>query len=664
MCQKMALTFCLGMFVFLGIGLDKFCAAQTTVIIAEGEYVMGSGETMEVAEERAKKLAMQNAAEQAGAFVKSYSEVKNFILESDVIEVIANHSMQVEVIDLKKTVLGDVDAIRFYVKIQATMSEEEIEANLKKVREDQSIVDAYTRLKADYEKQNLEMEQLKNQLAVAVGADRKKIAGMISEEEKKFKANLWVEKAQTSSYFTDEALDAYKKAVELNPDLAQAYVGMADVLRFQNMGEPWELAELEKKLEKLNEALAYLDTALSIDQNYADAYAMRAGLLEEVRNTERSIHAQKEESEVFSETEYNERIWKDINRAIALGASNKADLCQKRAWFHLGDMQSAEIEQAPTDIVITHLDKAIADINQAIALCEDGDLERLSGYCYTKAKIYDYAKNYYIRKDDAAKEKQYEELAGQWFQKAGELAREKEVLSEQAATAGEELMQTTEIGKLFYELEMGGWRQKAFGAMKEQEGMNDEERQKIMERKTAELKDRIASGAASAEDYLWVAYNPDESVESRRDNYEKGLALLEARNPEGRDALLLVQLYIYEFQFLSDEQQYDNALEGLNKAQTVVDRHLPRALNVLSLDDFWKIWTQMIQASGNPEDVSRLNKEEAEALYWIRFALQVPRLRAQVYEKLELPSKAMEEYRYLCETLRDEEACKDVERLR
>jgi len=119
--------------IFLLISNKSF-AGNPVEIISDGEYVMGAGETMEVAEEKAKKSAMQKAAEQAGAFVKSYTKVKNLALESDVIEVIANHSMKVDILEKKKTVLGDVDAIRFYVKIRATMTEEEIEANLKKVR--------------------------------------------------------------------------------------------------------------------------------------------------------------------------------------------------------------------------------------------------------------------------------------------------------------------------------------------------------------------------------------------------------------------------------------------------------------------------------------------------------------------------------------------------
>lgn len=226
--NKIFIWFCMVIFLFAGIGYKKAFSSEPVIITAEGEYVMGNGETMEVAEERAKKAAVQKAAEQAGAYVKSYTKVKNLALESDFIEVIANHSMKIEVIEKKKTVLGDVDAIRFYVKIKATMSQEEIESNLKKVMQDQSIVDSYNRLKSDFEKQNKEMERLKRQLELATGGDKMKIAKLISEEEKKYKANLWLERAQqlSSLFEREEALKAYKKALELNPDLPQAYLAL------------------------------------------------------------------------------------------------------------------------------------------------------------------------------------------------------------------------------------------------------------------------------------------------------------------------------------------------------------------------------------------------------------------------------------------------------
>jgi len=643
--------------------------AETREIITEGEYVMGAGETMEVAEERAKKAAIRTAAEKAGAFVKSYTKIKSLALESDVIEVIANHSMKVEVLEKKKSVLGDVEAIRFYVKIKAAITEEEIEANLKKVMEDQSIVDSYNRLKADYEKQNREMEILKKQLVDVVGGDKQKIARLISEEEKKYKANLWVEKAQHLSYL--EALNAYKKALELNPELAEAYVGIADALLFQTIGQP----ELEKKVKGLQGALANLDKAISIDENYADAYAVRVKVLGEIRDKEREIYELKDEfKDKLSEWEetkkqqYDEQILKDINRAIALNASNKADMYKERArWY---EREAFSYERSSPKIGENYFDKAISDIDQAIALCKEGDLECLSKYYGVKAGIYSDAKNYYIITNNAVKDKESEELANQWSQKAQAFGKKQEILSERRESERreserKELEQTTEIGKLSYELEMDGWQEKVLGSLKDRkkaaEGKSDEEKVKMFKEIVAKIKKRISSGIASAEDYLYMAmFGFDDSAEIRINNYAKGIALFEKRNPTGREALLLVHFYIFKAGLHLYNEQYDDALNGVNKAKIMTDKHLAHAHKLLSLNDFW----QLVKTGDVEKNASALNKEEAEAVYWIQFALQIPFLRAKVYEKLDLPSKALKDYRYLCDTLKDEEACKDVKRLK
>lgn len=92
--------------LLLLLPLNNSFASEPVVIISEGEYVMGSGESMEVAYDKAKRAASQKAAEQAGAYVKSYTKVKNLALENDFIEVIANHSMKIEVIEKKKQFSG------------------------------------------------------------------------------------------------------------------------------------------------------------------------------------------------------------------------------------------------------------------------------------------------------------------------------------------------------------------------------------------------------------------------------------------------------------------------------------------------------------------------------------------------------------------------------
>jgi tetratricopeptide (TPR) repeat protein len=654
--------------IFLLISNKSF-AGKPVEIIADGEYVMGAGETMEVAEEKAKKSAMQKAAEQAGAFVKSYTKVKNLALESDVIEVIANHSMKVDILEKKKTVLGDVDAIRFYVKIRATLTEEEIEANLKKVREDQRIVDAYNRLKADYEKQDKEISKLKRQLELATAGDKEKIAKLISEEEKKYKANLWVERAQSliTHWMVDLVdlnviLNSYKRAIELNPDHALAYAGIASLMlqkvqkvsmkKYISESETFSENELKTIIKDLESALINLDKAISIDENYADAYALRAEVREQIKWAKWKM--QSITGEDFDEKQYNEQIIEDINRAIALNASNKADLYEKRA--SLMSSISIMCEGSSSDIE-NYLNKALMDINQAIALCKDD--WKLSFYYRTKASIYLSASSCYSLKDDDKKQEEMQRLHDEWWQKAEEVekALSQRIQQEEKEDTLLKKLQATEFGKLLELLD--SWQERVTGT-KNFNPKSDEGKLKI-----AEIKKRISSGKASAEDYLFMAmFMSDDPVETRKNNFAKGIELFEKRAPQNREALLLVDFYHSQARFLSDNQLYDESLSGLGKAKAIVDKHLTKQKLSKELIDLWKEFQKTEEEEEKINTLSKLNKDEAEAFFWILSSRHIISLRAEIYEKLGLYSKALGEYRYLCEQLQDEKACKDVERLK
>ena len=55
-----------------------------------GEYYMSDFETFEVAQQRAKQRAEQNACEKAGVYVKSFSRTKNFELVDDEVITMTN----------------------------------------------------------------------------------------------------------------------------------------------------------------------------------------------------------------------------------------------------------------------------------------------------------------------------------------------------------------------------------------------------------------------------------------------------------------------------------------------------------------------------------------------------------------------------------------------
>lgn len=667
--------------IFLPRVAPVSCAADTVVVTGEGEYTMGAGETMEVAEERARKAAMRAAAEKAGVFVKSYTQVKNLAVEADIIETVAEHAMKVRVLEKKKTPLGDLEAIKFYVKIEATLTAEEIEANLDKIRKDQGIADAYRRLKADYEKKDKEIERLKRQLETAVGGDRQRIARLISEEEKRYKANLWLERAEALGPFPgDEALKAYRKALEFDPDLAEAYVGMARLLKFQHMGEPQDKKGLEAKAAAMREILGYLDRALTLAQDHGPAYALRAEIKEELKKTEGNLVGEEgdEAKAAWEEKKgrYDEEILADLNRAIALEAPNKAQLYQRRAYLYVERAWRTKDER--------DFDQALADADLVIAMWKKKDRDPLSHWWRFKGNIYQNASHYYRYHQQDQKAAEMERLSEGCFQKARELAERELAVDkgeEDRMNQHTEALYQTDFGRLVYEILEGGWRDRVLGmsratARAVMEGGDEAQKKKLeaqLEAKHREIKNAVASGKATAEEYLLLAemFDPRDDDRLRQEHFERGIALLEGRNPRGREALFLVHMYLTEAGLRERIRQYDAALKVLSKAKAVVDAHLEAARKAVGLEDYRRLRGVMKGADEGTEGMDRmlgavkaLGREQAEGVFWITFALDVSGQKAQIYEKIDLPAQARREYEYLCREFKDEGACKGRERLR
>lgn len=648
--------------MLLAVLVGRSPANAPVVIVAEGEYVMGAGETMEAAEERARKAAMQSAAEKAGAFVKSYTRANNLTLESDVIEVIADHSMKVEVLERKKIAIGDLDGIKFRVKIKAVMTEEEVEANLKKVRNDRGVVEAYNRIKNEYEKQAKELESLKVRLEQATGNDKQRIAGMISEEEKKFRANLWIEKAEQKYEFEyDAIMKAYAKALELNPDSAAAHAGMARNLYamanylYPSVIDAQDLSKAEEKAAKLRDALRHIDKAVSLDDTYGRAYEVRAEVLALLRDTERAIHRVKAGRGDFTgkKQEYDRRILEDINRAIMLSGSSGPDPYRKRAKWHLHAADDAVIAEAHGGQVERHYADALADIDQAITLCRE-DQDCLGGCYGIKGNIYQSRRWYYLRNGDKAKADEAGELAERWYKEARSIEEARHAKAVKEEERNFALFENTEMGKLEHELSEG-LRERALG-----HPLPGGDRQ-AYELAVKKIKKRINSGTASAEDYIFMAFHDLDNLEQY---FEKGVSLFEKRRPKGREALQLVQLYL-ESEFYQDRGKDDVVLKHLDKAKTVIAGHLPQAQKVLSISDYRRMeQLRNADAAAWLTAVSGLRREGAEAFYWLFFAAQTSKMRAEIYERMRVDSRAREEYRFLCNDLQDAAACKDAERLR
>src|SRR3990172_1028158 len=264
----MRLVFSLLVIVLLSIPSALF--AETKEIISEGTYNMGDGETPSVAESRALIKAKQIALEQAGTYVESYSKVKNITLTQDEIHVLASGLMEVEILDKKRTVVGD--GINFLVRIKAKVNPDKMEEMAKRVKE-KSVVEDYKRIQDAYGKSQKEIVQLKKELVQAKEEkEKKKVEAKIAEDEKLFQDNEWFEKGKSSYYhyagkknysdeaYSDEAIEAYTSAIALNGKFVEAYIERG--ARYALRG-------------KYDKAVADYSKAIDIEPNHVRAYFLR-----------------------------------------------------------------------------------------------------------------------------------------------------------------------------------------------------------------------------------------------------------------------------------------------------------------------------------------------------------------------------------------------------
>ncbi len=63
--------------------VSSIACAEIMTYEGTGEYVMSDFETPDIAKQRAKVRAEQNAAEQAGVYVQSYTRTINSIVDTD-----------------------------------------------------------------------------------------------------------------------------------------------------------------------------------------------------------------------------------------------------------------------------------------------------------------------------------------------------------------------------------------------------------------------------------------------------------------------------------------------------------------------------------------------------------------------------------------------------
>ena len=127
------------------------------------------------------------ALEQAGTYVESDSRIHNFQLAEDEVPVLTSGTVEVTILDKKRTIVGA--GIRFWVKIKAKVQLDQMEAMARAVK-DRSIVEEIKKIQQAYDHNQQEMDRLRKALAVVQGeVARKDLEIRMAAEEKLFQAH-------------------------------------------------------------------------------------------------------------------------------------------------------------------------------------------------------------------------------------------------------------------------------------------------------------------------------------------------------------------------------------------------------------------------------------------------------------------------------------------
>lgn len=191
-----------------------------------GEYIMSDFETFDVAQQRAKQRAEQNACEQAGVYVESRTEVRNAQVTKDEIITMTSGILKIVDVQYKREILND-NTTRIRATVKANIDSDDINKWLAKGSGERATLgEQNEELRRANAEQDKQIAELKQQLAnMKTQQDKERIKQKIidgdkfSLSEQKLKVGI---KFGTSGDFNN-AITFYTKAIELNSNNNYAY---------------------------------------------------------------------------------------------------------------------------------------------------------------------------------------------------------------------------------------------------------------------------------------------------------------------------------------------------------------------------------------------------------------------------------------------------------
>ncbi|OGQ53210.1 MAG: hypothetical protein A3J24_02300 [Deltaproteobacteria bacterium RIFCSPLOWO2_02_FULL_53_8] len=295
--------------------LSSVSSAAEKIFIKEYTYQASEIDSKVTSRAQALEQAKRLVLEELGTYLIGKTVVKDFAITSDEITVLTGGIVQTEIFDEKWN--GET----YYLKARIKADPDEVARSIDRLRKDEYKTKELEESKKRADDALKEIARLKAELDAVKNNDKAKQLEY-TDTVKALSAADWYDKGWVYSDAKDydNAIEAYSKAIELDPDYGSAYNNRGIAYRNKD--------QLDKAIEDYNKAI-YLEP------NNAIAYNNRAI--------------------AYNKTGQYEREMEDYNKAISL----KPDLA--KAYSNRGN--------AFTDV--KQYDRAIEDFNKAISLEPD-----------------------------------------------------------------------------------------------------------------------------------------------------------------------------------------------------------------------------------------------------------------------------------------------------
>jgi tetratricopeptide (TPR) repeat protein len=194
--------------------------AETKIFIKEYTYQASEDDSRNSSRTIALREVKRLLLEELGTYLESVTEVRNFQLTSDQITTLTAGIVKTEIVDEKW------DGRAYWLRARIAADSDGVVKAINTLRQDREKTKELEDVRRRSDELLRENERLRQEMAAAKGERNEKDKAAYDETIKALTATEWFEKgyASTISRNYSDAIDAFSKAIELSPRMANAYL--------------------------------------------------------------------------------------------------------------------------------------------------------------------------------------------------------------------------------------------------------------------------------------------------------------------------------------------------------------------------------------------------------------------------------------------------------